>query len=171
MSPLILSGVLGAIVAWRLPSTWDLPAFLVLAGLTVPLVIADLTERRLPNRLTLPAYPALGVTLSVAAVADGRGWDLARAVLAGAALIVGYGLLHALRPASLGAGDVKLSGALGIALGWISWDTVLNGAIAGYVIGAIVGATLLVRGERGRAFAFGPAMLAGAWLAILSANA
>jgi leader peptidase (prepilin peptidase)/N-methyltransferase len=161
--------VLGAIVAWRLPSTWDLSAYLYLAGLTIPLALADLSARRLPNRLTLPAYPVLAAALSAVAIADGRGPDLARAIGGAAALLVGYGFLHALRQAGLGAGDVKLAGILGLVLGWISWDAVLTGALAGLAIGGTIGISQLVRGARSQAFAFGPAMLAGAWLTILAA--
>jgi leader peptidase (prepilin peptidase)/N-methyltransferase len=168
--PPVLAGVLGAIVAWRLPSTWDLIAYLYLAGLTIPLALTDFNSRRLPNRLILPAYPVLGVALSAAAITDGRAPDLARAMGGGAVLLVGYGILHAGRPDGLGAGDVKLAGILGLVLGWISWDAVLTGALTGLAIGGAIGMSLLVRGARSQAFALGPAMLAGAWLTILVAT-
>jgi leader peptidase (prepilin peptidase)/N-methyltransferase len=167
--PRVLAGVLGAIVAWRLPSTWDVIAYLYLAGLTIPLALTDLSSRRLPNRLTLPAYPVFAAALSAVAITDGRASDLARAIGGATALLVGYGILHALRPEGLGAGDVKLAGIIGLMLGWISWDAVLTGVMAGLAIGGAIGMSLLVRGARSRAFALGPAMLAGAWLTILVA--
>ena len=62
-----LSGILG----WRVAGG-DLPAWwasvpLVLGWLGVPLAAVDLTYRRLPDAMTLPAYPILGCCLTIAA--------------------------------------------------------------------------------------------------------
>jgi len=91
-------------------TTW-LPALLVLTGLAVPLVAADLRHRRLPDILTLPAYPL------VLATAPHPGAALLGAVVFGGAHL----LVHLLRPRAMGAGDVKLAGALGAVLGGIGW--------------------------------------------------
>jgi leader peptidase (prepilin peptidase) / N-methyltransferase len=169
--PFLAATVLGMLVAVRMDWSWGLSAWWVLAGLTVPLVIVDVAEHRLPNRLTLPAYPLIGALLIATAALEGRTGDAVRAVLAAGLVLAGYLLLHAIRPRALGAGDVKLSGVLGLCLGWISWDAVVTGIAAGFAIGAVVGLVLLVRGARPhRSFAFGPAMLAGTWLAALTAS-
>jgi leader peptidase (prepilin peptidase) / N-methyltransferase len=62
----------------------------------------DLTERRIPNRLVLPATVACAV-LSVAAGAPLSG------LLAGLALATLFLSLSLLRPEALGMGDVKLA--------------------------------------------------------------
>ena len=82
-----------------------LPVLLGLAWLGVAAGAVDVLRRRLPDALTVPAIPAgllLLVPIGPAAVARG---------VAGAAVgLSAYGVLHLLRPASLGAGDVKLAG-------------------------------------------------------------
>ena len=75
-----------------------------------------------------------------------------------------YVLLRMLHPAGMGMGDVRLSGLLGMCLGFVSvWHAVL-GAAAGFVLGGLAGAVLVVLGRvdaRSRV-AFGPAMITGA---------
>ncbi|MFC7480110.1 hypothetical protein ACFQX7_08815 [Luedemannella flava] len=68
----------------------------------------------------------------------------------------------------MGFGDVKLAGLLGLYLGWLGWGPVIVGTFAGFLFGAVVGAVLMLIRRAGRksAVAFGPFMLAGAFLAI-----
>lgn len=82
--------------------------YLLLAGWCGLLAGFDIRSRRLPNPLTLTG--ALGV-LAYAAWAGQLG-----AALRGAALLaIPYLVVHLLRPAALGAGDVKLAVGLGAA--------------------------------------------------------
>jgi len=71
-------------------------------------------------------------------------------------------------PGGLGMGDVKLAALLGLYLGWLGWAAVVLGALAGFVVQAVVALALLAArriGLRGE-LPFGPAMLAGAALVI-----
>lgn len=82
--------------------------FLLLAGWCGLLAGFDIRRRRLPNPLTLTG--AFGVLAY--AVSAGQ----SSAALRGAALLaIPYLVLHLLRPAALGAGDVKLAVGLGAA--------------------------------------------------------
>lgn len=166
---ILLSAGLWAAALWRFGLTWDLPAYLYLASITVPLAVIDLRTLRLPNAVTLTAYPVVALLLLLPAAIDGRWSDYGRAALAGAALLALYVVLHLINPAGMGLGDVKLAGSLGALLGWISWNALLWGAMAGFLLGAIAGLLLIALGRAGRRseLPFGPAMLAGAWLAIL----
>lgn len=165
-----LAAALWAAAIWRFGLTWELPAYLYLATITVPLAVIDLRTLRLPNSWTLPAYPIVAVLLLVPAVADGSWGSYGRAALGGVALLALYLLLHVINPAGMGLGDVKLAGPLGALLGWLSWDTLLWGALLGFVLGAAAGLLLIALRRAGRRseLPFGPAMLAGAWLAILA---
>ncbi len=168
--PVVATGLLSAVAAWRFEWSWDLPAYLYFAAVSVPLALVDLRTHRLPNRLTLSGYPILAVLLLLPAMVEGRWQDLGRAGLAGAALLAFFGVLHLINPAGMGLGDVKLAGPMGAILGWGSWSAVLVGTMAGFFLGAIVGLTLMALKRAGRktALPFGPFMLAGAWLAIVA---
>jgi leader peptidase (prepilin peptidase)/N-methyltransferase len=146
----------------------DLPAFLVLAGAAVLLTVIDLQHRLLPNRVILPAFGAGAVLLACAALAD-QSWNaLLRAGAGAVVLFAGFLVLALISPRSLGMGDVKLAGLLGLYLGWLGWDVVVLGAAAGFVVQAVVAVALLAARRIGlRAeLPFGPAMLLGAAVAI-----
>ncbi|MGY1695430.1 MULTISPECIES: prepilin peptidase [unclassified Geodermatophilus] len=159
------TAALFALAALRFGPTAELPAWLWLATAGVLLAVVDLRERLLPNRVVLPALAGGAALLCLAAVAGGA-WDaLLRAVLAAAALFAVY-LTMALVSPGLGMGDVKLAALLGLYLGWLGWPAVVLGALAGFVLQAVVALALLATrriGLRGE-LPFGPAMLAGAAL-------
>lgn len=141
-----------------------LAASLYLLWLAVVLSIIDIRTHTLPNRYVLPAYPIAGVLLLAAALAAGTPEHALRA--AGGALAMGalYWLLWAVYPAGMGFGDVKLAGVLGLFLGYLSWQHLLLGIAAGFVVGGLWGVALIVsrRGTAKSAIPFGPSMLAGA---------
>lgn len=106
---------------------WWLPLPLTLTWFAILLAAVDLKHRRLPNALTLLAYPALA-TATIVAAAHTDNWHLAASALAGgAALATMYTTIHLVAPGSLGAGDVKLSGSQGLALGAVGLPAVLVG--------------------------------------------
>jgi leader peptidase (prepilin peptidase) / N-methyltransferase len=105
---------------------WWLPVPLLVAWLAVTLTAVDLKHRRLPNALTLPAYPAIAAVVAVASTQ--AGWQLARNALLGATVLGGlYLTIHLLSPNSMGAGDVKLSGTQGAVMGAVGLPAVAVG--------------------------------------------
>lgn len=134
------------------------------------LCIIDIRTHTLPNRLLIPAYPVSTLLLVSAALAGGAPGYALNAV--GGALAVGglYFLLWAAYPAGMGLGDVKLAGLLGLFLGFLGWPYVLWGVAAGFLIGGVWSVVLIVsrRGTLTSAIPFGPAMLAGAVLAMVA---
>lgn len=150
---------LWALAATRGLPAWWLPVPAVIAWLAVVLTATDLRYRRLPNAVTMPAYPVLAVLIAVAAFA-GPGPGLAtRAATAAVVLFVVHAAVHLAAPRHLGAGDVKLAGLVGAVLGAVSWSAVLLGPV---VAAAVTTALALV--SRGRAAPHGPGLLAGALL-------
>lgn len=147
-----------------------LAALSVLAVLGVALSAIDIAVRRLPDKLTLPAYPVLAVLLALAALPGHQLSALPRVLLAGVALAGFYLLLALIRPGQLGGGDIKLAGLAGLALGWLGWPAVIFGTALGFVLSALVSLALLaarkitLRGE----ICFGPFLLGGALLAALA---
>jgi leader peptidase (prepilin peptidase)/N-methyltransferase len=170
--PLVEAGtaLLFVAVTARLGVTAALPAYLYLAAIGVALAMIDLDVRRLPDRIVLPSY-AIGVVLLAPAVAVGGDWAGAlRAVAALAALWTFYYALAFF--GGMGFGDVKLAGLLGLYLGWLGWSSVLVGTFAAFLLGGVVGVALILARRAGRrtTIPFGPAMLAGALLALFAAE-
>ncbi|WP_395640467.1 prepilin peptidase [Pseudolysinimonas sp.] len=165
--------VVGALTAGAVPGAIAgilvLVAFLYLAAIGLALALIDLDTRRLPNVLVLPMYVVGGVLFTATAAISGR-WDLlATAAIGMAGLGLLYLVLAVVRPGGMGMGDVKLAGALGLFLGWLGPETLAVGAIAGFLLGGGAGVVLLLRGAgRKASLAFGPWLIAGAWVGILA---
>ena len=152
-----------------------LAAFLVLS---VWLAVVDWREHRLPNKL-VAAAAICALTSHFCQTAlwafSANGPDLTpliRSIVTAAACFALYLLLHLVsrtkNSAGMGAGDVKLAAVLGLYLGWISVDTAIFGIASGFALGAVYSLVVIAlkRAHRSSHVAFGPWMLAGAWLAI-----
>ncbi len=163
------AGVL-ALVLGRFGGQPDVVAFGFFGVLGVALAAIDIATQRLPDPLTLPAYPILITLLAGAALASHDFAALERALLGGLALGGLYLLLALVRPGQLGGGDVKLAGIAGLALGWLGWPALLAGAALGFVLSALVSLALLAarRITLHSAISFGPFLLGGALLAMLT---
>jgi leader peptidase (prepilin peptidase) / N-methyltransferase len=140
------------------------------AGCAVALAWIDAAVQRLPDALTAAAYAGTVGFLLLAAASGGHWSDLLRAVLGGLALAAAYLALAVISRSALGLGDVKLAASLGTLTAWPGWRTLIAGAFAGFLLGAVYGAGLLVfrRAHRGQRIPFGPFMVAGAFLALLA---
>jgi prepilin signal peptidase PulO-like enzyme (type II secretory pathway) len=133
-----------------------IPVLCVLAGI-------DIAERRLPNRIVLPATAIVLTAQTVLWPDRAAEWTLAAL---GGALVLLLPLL--VLKSGVGMGDVKLMLLLGAALGSAIVTALLIGSIAAGGYAAI----LLVRGGRGArrdAFPFGPFLVFGALVALLLA--
>ncbi len=166
---LVAAAVAGLLLA-RFGGQPAVAAFAFLGVLGVALTQIDVAVHRLPDRLTLPAYPALIVLLGVAAAIDGDGSALVRALLGGLVLAAVYLLLGLVSGGQLGGGDIKLAGLIGLVLGWIGWPALIFGACLGFVLAGLAGLVLLVgrRAARRSMISFGPFMLYGALLVIVA---
>jgi leader peptidase (prepilin peptidase)/N-methyltransferase len=150
-----------------------IPALLLLAALSIALGLIDIDTHRLPNAIVLPAYPA-ALTLLLLASAVYADWAaLGRAAAGAAVLFLFYFALAVITPRGMGFGDVKLAGVLGLYLGWFGWAELLVGASAAFLLGGGYALALLVmrRATRRSGLPFGPWMLMGAWVGIVSGDA
>jgi leader peptidase (prepilin peptidase)/N-methyltransferase len=158
---------LWAVVGWwadRLP-VWWWPVPLVLAWAGVLLGAADVIARRLPDALTLPAYPGAGLLIGIAAAGAGDADPLTRAVAGAALWGGGYALVRLIAPAALGGGDVKLAGSLGAVTAAASWPGLLLAVLAATGLTALIAGPARLLGRR--EVPHGPAMLVAAWLVVL----
>jgi leader peptidase (prepilin peptidase)/N-methyltransferase len=117
----------------------------------------------------------VGVALAVIALSVAAAWsagDWSPLVTAAWGWLVAGGtffLLWFIYPRGMGYGDVRLSGVLGIALGYLGWAELLTGVYAGFLIGGLGGFLLArLRIVDRKAYPFGPFMLIGAVVGILA---
>jgi leader peptidase (prepilin peptidase)/N-methyltransferase len=161
---LAAAGVIAVAARWLAGGWpgWWLPVPVLLTVVAVPLALADLCHLRLPDVLTLPAYPLFGAAIGAAALGGG-GPSLAVRAAAGALLFGGaHALVARAAPGSLGAGDVKLSGSLGAVLGAAGWPALAVAAVLAALLSLAI--ALLRRASR---VPHGPALLTATWLCAL----
>ena len=165
MSTLALLGAAGGAVTFTAAGllagagTLALARLALLGAALAAAALYDLTERRIPNRLVLPA--AAGCAALTLAV------GLPLALLAGVAVVIGLLAVSLRFPQAFGMGDVKL--ALLIVLG-LDGDA-LRALTLGLALAALAGLTLLVRHGRTAwrtSLPLAPALAAGALLAVLA---
>ncbi|MCW2856092.1 MAG: peptidase prepilin type [Marmoricola sp.] len=154
----LVAAVLGASVGW----TGALVFLVPLAPIGVALALVDWRTTLLPTRIVAPSYGLVVAGIVIAGLIDSDHRSVVRAV-AGWAILGGlFGLFWLVFPRGMGYGDVRLSGVLGFALGYLGWSTFIIGVYAVFIIGGLGGALLsLLRIVDRKRFPFGPFMLIG----------
>ena len=148
-----------------------LPAFCYLTVIGVALAFIDARHKRLPNALTLPSYPAALALLGVGAVfVPGGSRHFVDGLIGMAAAWLFFVLQAFIYPAGIGWGDVKLSGLLGLYLGWFGASALLVGLFGGYLLAAVAAVGLLLAGRATRKslLPFGPFLLASSLAVIVA---
>jgi leader peptidase (prepilin peptidase)/N-methyltransferase len=130
----------------------------VLLAWLAALSIYDITQRRLPNTLTVPGA---GVIV-VGALAAGRG---PTALAGAAALTTVYLVVHLVAPTGLGAGDVKLALGLGALTGSFGADVWFLAALGAPLLTGAIG-VLARLGWSATTVPHGPSMCAASVAAV-----
>jgi leader peptidase (prepilin peptidase) / N-methyltransferase len=149
---------------------WQLLAFLPFLWVLVALSLIDLEHKILPNKIVYPSV-VIAIPLLAITAAMGPGLDAwVRALLGGVAGAAGFLIVALISPAGMGMGDVKLSGLIGLFLGYLGWGRLVVAFFAAFAIGAVVGIALMILGKAGRktAIPFGPFMALGAVISALA---
>lgn len=162
--------VAGALAVRTGPSA-SLIALIAVVAPAVYLCALDLRHRLLPNVVVVPLSVGGTALLALASAIDGRPERALTAVLGALALFAVYLALALATPGGLGMGDVKFAALIGAVLASEGWRELVLGAAAGFALAAVAGGALLVlrRARRGSAVPFGPMMLAGAVIVLLTA--
>lgn len=166
------TAVVLALLFGRFGGQADVVAFGFFGVLGVALAAIDIDVQRLPDLLTLPAYPVLIALLAGAAIASHDFSALLRALLGGLVLAGVYLALALVRPGQIGGGDIKFAGVAGLALGWLGWPILIDGTAFGFALSAVASVALLAarRLTLRSAICFGPFLFAGALLAMIAAG-
>jgi leader peptidase (prepilin peptidase)/N-methyltransferase len=169
-----LTGVLSALVAWRLGFGWAALAALVLTWFLIALTFIDIDHQLLPDSLTLPLL-WLGLLLSLwhtqGVGAAPLPADLRSSVIGAIAGYVSlWSVYHLFRLVTgkegMGYGDFKLFAALGA---WLGWQMLLPIILIAAAVGAVFGLVLIVARGRNRAapIPFGPFLAGAGWLMLM----
>jgi len=161
----VLAGaVVGAAVGWE----WAWLLWVPFVPVYLALAVIDWRTRLLPTYLITPTFGALVGLVLVGWAVTGDGDAVVRAGLGFVTCGAFYFILWFVYPRGLGFGDVRLSGLLGLALGWLGWGQVLVGMYAGFLLGGVIGGLLaLIKIVERKGFPFGPFMLLGAVVGLL----
>lgn len=179
LSELALAGLWALTVA-RFGLTMQSAATALYLAILVLISVVDLTTRRIPNAVVLPAA---ALALLLAAMGVGPRWTAALiggvvgagffgvVYWLGAALLRRLGHRAASRGPALGLGDVKLALFIGLAVGY---PAIVTALLAGTLAGAAGAIVVIVRQIVQRryqplaAMAYGPYLALGAAIALLT---
>ena len=165
----LATAVVCALIGGRVGLETELTFLLYLAPVGVALAVIDWRTRLLPTKLIAPSYLIVILLAAFSAWSDDE-WD--SLVTAGWGWLVAGGtffVLWFIYPRGMGYGDVRLSGVLGIALGYLGWAELLTGVYAGFLVGGVGGLLLsLLRLVDRKAYPFGPFMLVGAVIGVVA---
>ncbi len=157
----VLTGsAVAALLAVTLGPSPLLPAYLLAAVPGLLLALVDLRCLRLPDRLVGALAIVAGVPSAVL-----RPERLGTALAAGGLVLTAYLAIALLPGRGLGLGDVKLAAALALILGFAGWPAVIAGLVVPHLINGPIALVLLLA-RRARPLPFGPALLAGALIAV-----
>lgn len=150
----VVSVAAALLIVWRGEGLPHMAALSLVAASGIAAGWIDAYERRLPDALILPLFPAVAALL----VAAGDGDRLLRAAAVAAAAMVLFGIACA--AGQVGYGDVKLAGLLGMVLAWSDWETAAVALAATAFIGGRQAVVAIALGRKD--FPYGPAILLGA---------
>lgn len=166
----LATAVLFALTAVRFGVDAALPAFLVFVAALIAITAIDLELYIVPNRVVYPTLFVSVPLLLLAAAVDGE-WSPARdAAVGGAGAFAAFLLIHLASPRGMGFGDVRLSGVIGMFLGWLGLWHVALGLFLAFLLASVIGVGLIAVKLRTRKdhIPFGPFLALGAVLAVLA---
>ncbi len=168
------SVVVAAAIGVRLgnhPATW---ALALLTPVLVLLAVVDWRTRLLPRVVVLPATGILILLAGLEWLVQRDTHVLVRTLIAMLVARSFFWILWFIRSAGMGFGDVRLAALLSLVLGRLGWSEWIIGLYGGLVLFGVFGITLaIVRRDRAtlkKAYPFGPFMIAGALLGVLTSG-
>jgi leader peptidase (prepilin peptidase)/N-methyltransferase len=143
------------------------PYCVLFAGLVL-LSVTDLRVGLVPRRLLYPWLVLVAAGLLGASWAGDDWHRMAVAALTGVGTFLVFFGVWFVYPRGMGFGDVRLTGVIGLALGWLGLWHVYIGLFAGFAIGLLAGLVLMIVNHSGRKtrIRFAPALALGAVVSV-----
>jgi leader peptidase (prepilin peptidase) / N-methyltransferase len=165
----VVTGAIWGAVAARYGSDVIVAPLVVFFGMAVTVSFTDLSHRLIPRRLLYGAMAVVIPLLVVTSAVDHRWHSLAGSVVAGAVAFAAFFAVWWFVPRGMGFGDVRLAGAIGITVGYLSLLHAYVAFLSGFLIGVVFGVAMAVATATGRKtrIPFGPSLVAGAVIGVL----
>jgi leader peptidase (prepilin peptidase)/N-methyltransferase len=140
----------------------------VLVGAGMWLSLIDIDTHLLPRRIVYRTIAVAMPLLVLSAFFDNTG-SVIGMFIGGLGMWCMLRVLEVLSRGDLGGGDVGLGGLLGLYLGWVSYEAILVGLFASFLVGGLFAVALLIsrKANRHTHFAFGPFLIVGTLIAVL----
>jgi leader peptidase (prepilin peptidase)/N-methyltransferase len=146
---------------------WLVVSYSVLVGIGIAQSWVDIRTHRVYVAVTRAALLWTAATLDLHAVIVGEPDALVRGVVAAVVLWAGFRLIARGADDGLGAGDVRLAPVIGMALGYLSFGTLVAGVVAMTAIGASWAIVAMLRHGLHARVPYVPAMYGGLVVALL----
>lgn len=156
--------------AAHIGARWILVPYLWFVLTTLAMTFTDLRARLIPDRISFRSLGVGAALLLVFASVEGAASRLDEAFLGALiSFVVYFAIYLGGRGRSFGFGDVKLSPLIGMYTAFSSWPVFTLAIVLGFLIGGVASLLLLISRLKGlrEHFAFGPAMVVGAYVALL----
>lgn len=156
------------LLAQRFDQNLTVLTYGVLVGAGMWLALIDIDTHLLPRRIVYRTIAVAMPLLVLSAFFDDAG-SIAGMFIGGIAMWFMLRVLEVLSRGDLGGGDVGLGGLLGLYLGWLSYEAILVGLFASFLVGGFFAVALLVtrKANKNTHFAFGPFLIVGTLIAVL----
>lgn len=146
-----------------------IPIFITLPMLA-SIFLSDIRFRRIPNSIIGLSIIILYPMLFVFSRLLNEPASFSRAINGSVYAFLFFLSLHAINPAGLGLGDVKLAGILGASMTWDSFDALFYGVMIMFLAAALFSVFLILRNRRNikASIPFAPFMIIGSLFGILA---
>ncbi|WP_201733180.1 A24 family peptidase [Acidithrix sp. C25] len=166
------TGALFGLVAALFGRTFVAPQLALFSASLVCLALIDIETRKLPRKIIYPS--ALVTFLLIVAYCNEMGsFHYLVSSIEGFGIDIGiFGLIFLLRPSSIGFGDVRLAGFIGLNLGVLGLNPTINFLYGAFGFGSIfgIGYILLVSRSVKSSIPFGPFMALSALTSMVIGN-
>ncbi len=165
----LLTGALFGAIADHFGTNVVVAPFCVTVAMLVSVSVTDLTHRLVPRWILYGGLTLIVPLLVVTSAVDHRWHSLTGSVIAGAVAFALFFVVWWFVPRGMGFGDVRLAGAIGFVVGYLSLLHAYVAFLAGFLVGMVFGLVILVVTRSGRktTLPFAPSLCVGAIIAIL----
>lgn len=164
----VTAALLGAAAA-RFGAVPELAAYCVLFAGLVAISVVDIRVGLIPRKLLYPTFALMALAFIATAAVSGAWRPLLDAAIGGGSGFLVFFTIWWILPRSMGFGDVRLAGLIGVGLGWLGFRQLYLGFLVACVVGVVIGVLKMAVQGTGRktALPFGPALAVGAVVGVL----